>query len=134
MQDDYALWCAIYKDPETNQLSAVHQKDNGASYDALDRSDNLFQFQLLRPDGSMIFSVPFSKGQGDQLIWRRRVQNHNDGTSVTFYIVGKKSAFVACLMPDYTIIIDNNFNEENAVLSSVTPVRGEEGFSEEEAK
>jgi hypothetical protein len=37
-------------------------------------------------------------------------------------------------MPDYSLIIDNNFNEDNAVLSGVTPVRGEEGFEEEQEK
>lgn len=133
MQDDYAHFCAIYRDPETNHVTAVHQlelKDQGLSYEDLDRSDKLIQFQILKPDGSLIFSVPFKEGQGSQLIWRRRVQSHSDGTQVVFYLVGKKGAFVACLMPDYTMIIDNNFNEDNAVLSSVTPVRGEEGFVE----
>lgn len=135
MQDnqDYAHYCAIYKDPETNVVTAVHQlelKADSKGYEDLDRSDNLIQFQMLKPDGSIIFSVPFNKGQGNQLIWRRRVQTAPGGEVTTFYIVGKKGAFVACLMPDYTMLIDNNFNEDNAVLSSVTPVRGEEGFEE----
>jgi hypothetical protein len=134
MADDYALYRAIYKDPATNKVTVVEQtelKAQGKSYEDLDRSDNLIQFQLVKPDGSIIFSVPFKEGQGRQLIWRRRVQNHSDGSQVTFYLVGKKGAFVACLMPDYTMIIDNNYNEDNAVLSSVTPVRGEEGYSED---
>ena len=133
MPEDYALYCAIYKDPATNKVTAVHQKElkeQGKSYEDLDRSDHLVQFQMLRPDNSIVFSVPFKEGQGDKLIWRRRVQQDAAGNIVSFYIVGKKGAFVACLMPDYSLIIDNNFNEDNAVLSSVTPVRGEEGFVE----
>lgn len=132
MTEDYAHFCAIYKDPKTNQVSAVHQKHDGVSYDTLDRSDNLIQFQMLKAsDHSVIFSVPFKPGQGSQLIWRRRVQQDPGGVQTIFYLVGKKGAFVSCLLPDYTMIIDNNFNEDNAILSSITPVRGEEGFVEE---
>lgn len=132
MTEDYAHYCAIYKDPDTNKVTAVHQKDNGVSYEELDRSDNLIQFQLLRADNqSVIFSVPFKPGQGNQLIWRRRVRQVPGGDIETFYLVGKKGAFVACLLPDYTLIIDNNFNEDNSVLSSVAPVRGEEGYVED---
>lgn len=130
MQEDYAHWVAIYQDPETNTVSAVHQKDSGISYEELDRSDNLIQFQMVKPDGSIIFSVPFHKGQGGQLVWRRRRQRDPGDNEVWFYIVGKRGAFVACLLPDYSIILDNNFNEANAVLSEVTPVRGEEGYVE----
>lgn len=131
MQDtDYAHFCAIYKDPKTNQVTSVHQKAEGVSYEGLERSDKLIQLQMLKPDGSIIFSVPFKEGQADKLIWRRRIQMIPVGGSTTFYIVGKKGAFVACLMPDYSLIIDNNFNEDNAALSGVTPVRGEEGFEE----
>lgn len=130
--DDYAHYCAIYRDPKTNKVTSAHQKDNGTSYEALDRSDNLIQFQLLKADDqSVIFSVPLKPGQGNQLIWRRRIQQDPGGNQVVFYLVGKKGAFVACLLPDYSLIIDNNFNEKNTVLSSVTPVRGEEGYVEE---
>jgi hypothetical protein len=132
MQEDYAHWVAVYQDPETNKFSYVHQKDDGVSYDELDRSDNLVQFQLVKPDGSIIFSVPFKAGQSNQLIWRRRRQQEPGGNITTFYLVGKRGAFVACLLPDYSLIIDNNFNEDNAVLSDVTPVRGEEGYVESE--
>lgn len=129
MAEDYAHYCAIYRDPKTNKVTAVHQKDNDVSYEGLDRSDNLIQFQMLKADDrSVIFSVPLKPGQGNQLIWRRRVQQEPGGGAATFYLVGKKGAFVACLLPDYTLIIDNNFNEDNATLSSVTPVRGEEGY------
>lgn len=131
MQDDYALWVAIYQDEATNKQWAVHQKDSGASYEELDRSDKLVQFQLVKPDGSIIFSVPFKQGQGSRLIWRRRVQQDAGGNIVTFYLVGKKGAFVTCLLPDYTMILDDNFNENNAVLSGIQPVKGEEGYVEE---
>jgi hypothetical protein len=89
---------------------------------------------MLKPNGDIILSVPFKEGQAGKLIWRRRIQMVPGGGSVTYYLVGKKGAFVACLMPDYSIIIDNNFNEDNAALSSVTPVRGEEDFVEEQEK
>lgn len=133
MQEDYAHYRAIYKDPATNQVTAVHQKDDGVSYEGLDRSDNLLQFQMLKPDGTVLFSVPFKAGQGNQLIWRRRRQVDPGGNEIWFYLVGKKGAFVACLMPDYSLIIDNNFNEDNAILSGITPVRGEEGHVEDAA-
>ena len=126
MQEDYAHWVAIYKDDATNKVSAVHQKDSGVSYEELDRSDNLVQFQMVKPDGTIILSVPFKPGQGGQLIWRRRRQVDPGGQEVWFYIVGKKSAFVACILPDYSLILDNNFNEDNAVLSGIQPVKGEE--------
>lgn len=126
MQEDYAHWVAIYKNPETNTVSAVHQKDTDVSYEKLDRSENLIQFQMVKPDGTIILSVPFKPGQGGQLIWRRRRQVEPGGGEVWFYIVGKKSAFVVCILPDYSLIIDNNFNEENAVLSGIQPVEGEE--------
>ena len=137
MTDDYAHYCAIYKDPVTNAVTTVHQLDLKASekgYEDLERSDNLIQFQMQKPDGSVIFSVPFKEGQAGQLIWRRRVQMVPGGGQVTYYLVGKKGAFVACLMPDYSLILDNNFNEENAALASVTPVRGEDGFVDSEPK
>lgn len=133
MQDDYAHFCAIYKDPKTNKVTSFHQKAEGVSYESLERSDNLVQLQMLKPNGDVIFSVPFKEGQAGKLIWRRRVQMVPGGGQVTYYLVGKKGAFVACLMPDYTLIIDNNFNEDNAVLSGVTPVRGEEGFVESDS-
>ena len=126
MQEDYAHWVAIYKDDETNQVRAVHQKDSGVSYEDLDRSDDLIQFQMVRPDGQIILSVPFKPGQGGQLIWRRRRQVEPGGGEVWFYIIGKKGAFVACILPDYSLIIDNNFNEDNAILSGIEPVKGEE--------
>ena len=126
MQEDYAHWVAIYKNPETNTVSAVHQKDTDVSYEKLDRSENLIQFQMVKPDGTIILSVPFKPGQGGQLIWRRRRQVEPGGNEVWFYIVGKKSAFVVCILPDYSLIIDNNFNEDNAVLSGIQPVEGEE--------
>lgn len=131
MTEDYATWVALYKDPATNKVTAVRQKDDGVGYDSLDRGDNLVQFQMVKPDGSIVFSVPFKPGQGGQLIWRRRRQLVPGEGEVWFYLVGKKGAFVACLMPDYSLIIDNNFSEENSVLSEITPVRGEEGYSEE---
>lgn len=137
MQEDYAYWQAIYKD-NNNHVTAVHQKDifneekPGPSYEQLDRGDTLVQFQMVKADGSVIFSVPFKPGQGKQLIWRRRRQVDPGGQEIWFYIVGKKSAFVACLLPDFSLIIDNNFSEDNAVLSEIMPVEGEEGFSKGE--
>jgi hypothetical protein len=126
MQEDYAHWVAIYKNDSNNQVTAVHQKDTNVSYEELDRSDNLIQFQMVKPDGTIILSVPFKPGQGGQLIWRRRRQVDPGGQEVWFYLVGKKSAFVACILPDYSLILDNNFNEDNAVLSGIQPVKGEE--------
>lgn len=133
MQEDYAFWEAIYKD-ENNHVTAVTQMEakagNGPSYEDLDRGDNLIQFRMVRSDGSIIFSVPFKPGQGKQLIWRRRRQVDPGGQEVWFYLVGKKGAFVACLLPDFSLIIDNNFNEDNAVLSGIEPIKGEEDYTE----
>ena len=133
-QQDFAHWQAIYKDPITNKVTAVHQKDffsedipeaDKVSYDNLDRGDNLIQFQMLKPSGDVVFSVPFKPGQGDRLIWRRRRQLVAGEGEQWFYIVGKRGAFVACMLPDYSIILDDNFSEDNALLGDIQPVNGE---------
>lgn len=126
--EDYAVWVAIYDNGK-----AIHQKDwfnkelpeeDRPSYDSLDR-EKLTQFQMCTPDGRLLFSVNFKPGTGGRLIWRRRVQNMPGYGVVPIYIVGKRGAFVAAILPDLTIMLDDNFNAENALLSEPESVKGE---------
>jgi hypothetical protein len=117
---DYATWQAAYNDG-----TVINQKDKGASYEALDRS-KLTSFSMLTLDGGLILHIPLKEGQAGRLIWRRRIQKVPGAGEVFFYIVGKRGAFVAAINPNYEILVDDTFSEDNALFGEVEPVKGED--------
>lgn len=132
---DYVLWEAVL-DMGNAKHHVVHQKDIynedlefRPSYEELPR-EKLRLFRMVTPDGRVVLQIPFKEGQGSRLIWRRRRQAAPGGGEVWFYVVGKRGAFVNIIMPDYSLISDDNFSEDNVLLSDIEPVRGEEGYEE----
>lgn len=131
--EDYAVWRSIHE-VAPRKFKTYEQKaffdtslpeEDRPHYELLDRK-TLHQFQMLKPDGTIILSIPFKEGQGGRLIWRRRVQMMPGMGVVPIYIVGKRGAFVAAILPDYSIILDDNFDENNALLGDIDKVSGEE--------
>lgn len=132
---DYLHWEAVLE-VEPRKFVVVNQKDYfnkelefRPSYEELPR-ENLRIFRMVTPEGQTILQIPFKDGQGPRLIWRRRRSVAPGGGEVWFYVVGKKGAFVNVIMPDLSIVSDDNFSEDNVLLSDIVPVRGEEGFVE----
>lgn len=118
MQEDWAVWQAIYDDG-----TIINQKEFKVSYEELDRS-KLAGFHMLR-DGVPILTVPFSEGQGGRLIWRRRVQMTSNGEQRRIYIVGKRGAFVAALLENGSILVDDKFSDQHPLFLEVEAVKGE---------
>jgi hypothetical protein len=85
------------------------------SYNEIDRN-NLSEFQLMKGE-KVVFSMLFSEGQGNQLIWRRRVQK-SPGVKEdkVAHIVGKKGIFVCAFFDDGTVLVDDDFREDNGWL------------------
>ena len=97
-------WRAIYNNGD--QIS-----QNNQTYDDIDR-DNLIAFQLMNGE-KVVFSVPFSEGQGKRLVWRRRVEKTIGKPDNVVHIVGKKGGFVAAVFDDSSVLIDDKFREDN---------------------
>lgn len=131
-QDDYAVWQAIL-DEGNGHTTVINQKDfltdpSKPHYELLPR-EKLRLFRMIHPEsGRVILQVPFKAGQGSRLIWRRRRQVIPGGGENWFYVVGKRGAFVNVILPDYSILSDDNFSEDNVLMNDIEPVAGEEGY------
>lgn len=121
--NDWAQWVVF-----DAEQKPTHQKEFVTSYEELDRS-KIRELQMHHRDGRLLIAIPFKEGQGGRLIWRRRVQMHSDGTSVVFYIVGKRGAFVAMLFENGAVAVDDSFQEGHALYGEIDPVKGEENVS-----
>jgi len=130
---DYVVWEA-YLEMDDGRMHVVHQKDIyneelefRPSYEELPR-DKLRLFRMVAVDsGRCLLQLPFKPGQGGRLIWRRRRQLQPGVGETWFYIVGKRGAFINLIMPDFSIVSDDNFSEDNVLLNDIDPVAGEEG-------
>lgn len=128
--EDYIQWIATYKDGTT--LHQIESEGHKHAYSDIDRAD-LVSFSLYvkppgllgAPDGMRVFSCHFD-GDGEKLIWRRRVQHRDGADPLIVHVVGKKGRYVALVEQMGTCNLFDNFNEQDALLAFPQPVEGEE--------
>lgn len=118
MKEDTFRWAATYKDgsvqyqvdPETGEKSA---------YKDIDRK-NLVGFHMILVEANAPFmTIDFSDGDGEKLVWTRRIRAKEGGIVGRVYLVGKKGRFIILLHEDGSTQIVNNFREDNALLADV---------------
>lgn len=122
--NDPLQWRAVYVDGELGHQ--IHpETGEKSSYEQIDRA-RLGAFHLIRPDGTLVFSVDFRNGDGHNLVWRRRVIKRSDmEQGIVTHIVGKKGRFVAMVTQDGATLLADNFNAKDALLSFPDAVEGE---------
>lgn len=115
MQD--LQWIAIYNDGE--QLCQIDNKGVKHSYEDIDRK-RLSSFTIGKPSSKGIIGVFRANfdNDGENLIWRRRVQKTSDDDELILHIVGKKHRYVALVYQTGAVQLYDNFNEENAITST----------------
>lgn len=104
---DQLTWAAQYEDGTTKFQVDITNGDKFA-YENIDR-DNLKAFTLLK--GNLpVFRLIFD-GDGQKLVWRRRVEKNSNGETVIAHIVGKKGRFICTVNQDGQAAVANNFKE-----------------------
>lgn len=107
-----AKWVVIYKD--RSQHWHLNNDSDDFFYKDIDR-EQLEEFVFFLGD-KQIMRVDFSDGDGQHLVYLRRVQMIAGQGETEFYILGKKKRFMCLITASGEISIYNNF-KESALLS-----------------
>lgn len=105
-------WAAIYKDGSHHWH--LNEPGDDFFYGDIDR-EQLMEFALFM-DEKQVMTLDFSDGDGDRLVYLRRVQMIPGEGEKSFYILGKKKRFMSLIDESGYITIFNNF-KESALLS-----------------
>lgn len=114
MQDKFS-WIATGDNDTT--LPQINKDGTKNSYEDINR-ENLKTFTLgyTNDKGILgIFRANFN-GDGNKLIWRRRIQKISGQEDVIVHVVGKKHQYVALIYQTGAVEIFDNFNEKNPLL------------------
>lgn len=101
------FWKAQYNDGTT--LFQV-EGDKKNAYEDIDRS-KLEVFSIYRKNEDPVLDIIFD-GDGDKLVWTRRVRMYSNDSKETFHIVGKKGEFILALTESGRVLARHNFKED----------------------
>ena len=101
------LWAARYNDGTS--LYQI-EGDETHAYEDIDRT-KLAVFSLFKENGDPVLDIIFD-GDGEKLVWTRRVRMTLGAEPQTFHIVGKKGEFISALCEDGRVITRHNFVDD----------------------
>lgn len=126
MQDqDRYRWVAEYEDRTKIYQRRINPRtgeEEVNQYEDIDRS-RLRVFSLLdHLSGDPHVRIDF-RGDGDKLVWTRRVQMMPGEGVIMNHVIGKKGRFVLLVRPTGQIEVMNNFSEHNVLFTPPTSLK-----------